>query len=216
MKFTTAGMACGIILASGAGAAWMASAPAPSAAVAAPPHARIASAVPAITDPDRVFLSPPQVAEALKSGTLDRPVRSLLRVRKPLEYGDYLWDDAKVPDGPAWIRVDLHSQLLSVFRAGHEIGTAVIVYGGDNKQTPTGKLHILAKAKEHRSSLYDAAMPYTLRLTGDGVSIHGSIVRWGAASHGCIGVPIPFARRLFDAVRVGDEVDVIPASRRTS
>lgn len=161
----------------------------------------------------RVFLSPAQLAEARASGTLDRPVRSLLAVNRQLQYGDYVWNDAQVPAGPTWIRIDLHSQLMSVFQAGHEIGTAVIVYGGDNKQTPTGKLHILAKAREHRSSLYDAEMPYTLRLTGDGVSIHGSNVRWGAATHGCIGVPLAFARRLFDATHVGDEVVVIPAPR---
>jgi lipoprotein-anchoring transpeptidase ErfK/SrfK len=114
-----------------------------------------------------------------------------------------------VPAGPTWVRVDLGSQLISVFRGGHEIGTAVIVYGGDNKQTPAGKLHVLAKARDHRSSLYDAQMPYTLRLTGDGVSIHASSVRWGAATHGCIGVPFAFAERLFDAARVGDEVVVV-------
>ena len=84
------------------------------------------------------------------------------------------WNDRGVPAGPTWIRIDLGSQLISVFRAGHEIGTAVIVYGGDNKQTPLGKLHILGKARDHRSSLYDAEMPYTLRLTNDGVSIHAS------------------------------------------
>lgn len=161
----------------------------------------------------RVFLSRAQLAEARASGTLDRPVRSLLAVNKQLQYGDYIWNDAAVPAGPTWLRVDLHSQLISIFKAGQEIGTAVIVYGGDNKQTPVGKLHILAKAREHRSSLYDAQMPYTLRLTGDGVSIHGSNVRWGAATHGCIGVPIAFARRMFDATHVGDEVIVIPAAR---
>jgi lipoprotein-anchoring transpeptidase ErfK/SrfK len=162
---------------------------------------------------DRIFLSPAQLAEARATGTLDRPVKSLLPVNKQLQYGDYVWNDAGVPAGQTWVRVDLHSQLMSVFQAGHEIGTAVIVYGGDNKQTPTGKLHILAKARKHRSSLYDAEMPYTLRLTGDGVSIHGSNVRWGAATHGCIGVPIVFARHLFDATQVGDEVVVIPAAR---
>jgi lipoprotein-anchoring transpeptidase ErfK/SrfK len=103
-----------------------------------------------------------------------------------------------------------------VFRAGHEIGTAVIVYGGDNMETPVGSLQILAKARDHRSSLYEAEMPYTLRLTNDGVSIHGSNVRWGAATHGCIGVPLEFAQRLFDATNVGDEVVVIPPTKADS
>jgi lipoprotein-anchoring transpeptidase ErfK/SrfK len=52
-------------------------------------------------------------------------------------------------------------------------------------------------------------MPYTLRLTNDGVSIHASSVRWGAATHGCIGIPLPFAQRLFDAAAIGDEVVIV-------
>lgn len=158
---------------------------------------------------DRLFLTAPQLHQAIAAGTLDRPVKSLLAVRAPLKFGDYAWNDRDVPAGPTWVRVDLHSQLISVFRGGHEIGTAVIVYGGANKQTPAGTLHVLGKARDHRSSLYDAPMPYTLRLTDDGVSIHGSSVRWGAATHGCIGVPLPFAERLFDAASVGDEVTVV-------
>jgi lipoprotein-anchoring transpeptidase ErfK/SrfK len=51
-------------------------------------------------------------------------------------------------------------------------------------------------------------MPYTLRLTNDGVSVHGSDVRWGTATHGCIGLPNEFARKLFDAVQVGQPVDI--------
>lgn len=156
----------------------------------------------------RLFLSKAQQREALLAGTLDRPVHSLLAISAPMNFGDYRWNDEGVPAGSTWIRVDLRSQLISIFRAGHEIGTAVIVYGGDNKQTPLGRLHILAKARNHRSSLYDASMPYTLRLTGDGVSIHASSVREGSATHGCIGIPLPFAKRLFDAVSVGDEVEI--------
>jgi lipoprotein-anchoring transpeptidase ErfK/SrfK len=52
-------------------------------------------------------------------------------------------------------------------------------------------------------------MPYTLRLTGDGVAIHGSQVRWGAATHGCVGVPSEFARHLFAVTKVGDPVLIL-------
>jgi lipoprotein-anchoring transpeptidase ErfK/SrfK len=157
----------------------------------------------------RLFLTEAQLRQAIATGTLDRPVKSLLDVPAQLHFGDYAWNDTAVPAGPTWLRIDLSSQLISVFRAGHEIGSAVIVYGGDNKETPVGKLHILGKARDHRSSVYDAEMPYTLRLTNDGVSIHASSVRWGAATHGCIGVPPAFAQRLFDATRVGDEVVIV-------
>ena len=99
---------------------------------------------------------------------------SLLNIRAPMQYGDFRWNDDGVPAGPLWVRVGLRHQTLSVFRGGHEIGTAVILYGADNKPTPLGTFPILARLKDHRSSQYDAPMPFTLRLTGDGVAIHGT------------------------------------------
>jgi lipoprotein-anchoring transpeptidase ErfK/SrfK len=195
-------------------AAWGLAPPDRAASVRRP--ARSAAIAPSPASQGRLFLTKAQLDQAIATGTLDRRVNSLLAVRKPLHFGDYSWNDKGVPDGPTWLRVDLGSQLISVFRSGHEIGTAVIVYGGDNKQTPAGKLHILGKARDHRSSLYDAQMPYTLRLTDDGVSIHASSVRWGAATHGCIGVPLPFAQRLFAATRVGDDVVVVGRPARTA
>ena len=136
-------------------------------------------------------------------------IKSLLNVARPLWFGGYVWNDAGVPPGPAWIRIDLARQLLSVFRGGHEIGTAVILYGTDGKPTPSGLFAILERAKEHRSNLYDAEMPYMLRLTRDGVAIHASNVGAGSATHGCIGIPIAFARRLFDQMKVGDQVAIV-------
>ena len=50
-----------------------------------------------------------------------------------------------------------------------------------------------------------------LRLTGDGVAIHASDVQRGSATHGCIGVPLPFARLLFAAMRRGNLVAILPA-----
>jgi lipoprotein-anchoring transpeptidase ErfK/SrfK len=135
-------------------------------------------------------------------------VRTLLNIRKPMQYGDYRWNEDGVPPGPLWIRVGLHEQLLSVFRGGHEIGTAVILYGADKKPTPLGTFPILARFQDHRSGPYDAPMPFTLRLTPDGVSIHGSNVRWGAATHGCVGVPLEFAKKLYDQTRLGDVVTI--------
>ncbi len=105
---------------------------------------------------------------------------------------------------------DLKQQLISVFRAGHEIGTAVILYGAEEKETPDGVFPVIAKIKDHKSVTYgDAPMPYTLRLTNDGVSIHGSDVRWGAATHGCIGVPLEFAQKLYGQVSRGDQVVIV-------
>lgn len=56
-------------------------------------------------------------------------------------------------------------------------------------------------------------MPCMLRLTKDGVAIHGSIVRKGWATHGCIGVPLDFARQLFAVTRKGDPVIILAAGK---
>lgn len=133
-------------------------------------------------------------------------VKRVLTIDGPFRHGDYKWDDAGVPDGPVVITVDIQAQTLSIFRAGYEIGTAVILYGNDGTPTPLGVFPITQKDADHRSNLYDAKMPYMLRLTNDGVSIHGANVRYGFATHGCIAVPTPFAKLLFDHVKLGDEV----------
>lgn len=162
------------------------------------------------SDKNRTYLSEAQLIQAKAQGFLDRDVHSILNVPDRMRYGDFVWNDRNIPNGPVWIRVDLRSQIISVFRAGHEIGTAVILYGADEKQTPDGIFPILAKIKDHKSVTYDnAPMPYTLRLTNDGVSIHGSDVRWGRATHGCIGVPVEFAHKLFDQASKGDQVVIV-------
>jgi lipoprotein-anchoring transpeptidase ErfK/SrfK len=133
----------------------------------------------------------------------------VLNLPTKLRYGSWVWNESDVPQGDLTIFVDLRRQLLSAFRGGHEIGTTVILYGAEAFGTPLGRFGVLAKMKDHRSATYDAAMPYTLRLTDDGVSIHGSDVRGGRATHGCIGVPLGFAQRLFDEARVGTSVQIV-------
>ena len=135
-------------------------------------------------------------------------VRHILDLKKPLRHGDFVWDESEAPQGPVVITVDLAAQVVSIFRNGYEIGTAAIIYGADNMPTPLGVFPILQKDADHVSNLYDAPMPYMLRLTNDGVAIHASDVQYGNATHGCIGVPTGFARKLFAATRLGDRVIV--------
>lgn len=140
-------------------------------------------------------------------------VRRILDLKQPLRHGDFVWDESGAPKGPIVITVDLTAQVVSIFRDGYEIGTAAIIYGADNMPTPLGVFPILEKDAEHISNLYDAPMPYMLRLTRDGVAIHGSDVRYGYATHGCVGVPTAFARKLFAATRIGDQVIVTNGKR---
>lgn len=157
----------------------------------------------------RVPLTRDQQGQALRLGGFAQTPLSLLHVKSAMHYGDFIWNDKGIAPGPVAIRVDLRTQILSVFRSGHEIGTAIVLFGADAKQTPLGKFPVLWKGKNHRSSLYDAPMPFTLRLTGDGIAIHGSEVRWGAATHGCIGVPTEFARHLYGETKLGDPVVIL-------
>ena len=159
----------------------------------------------------RIWYAPQSYPQISLPDGRRQAVRSVLNITQPMRFGSFVWNEDHVPQGPVWVRVDLARQLLSVFRDGHEIGSAVILYGTDGKPTPTGSFTILEKDAHHYSHSYDAPMPYMLRLTADGVAIHGSNVREGWATHGCIGVPLDFARLLFAAAGKGDLVVIVPA-----
>ena len=136
-------------------------------------------------------------------------VKHILLVRSPMRIGDHYWDESGAPAGQIVVTVDLAARVLSVFRAGYEIGTAVIIFGAEEKPTPLGIFPITQKDATHRSTIYGGApMPYMLRLTNDGISIHGSDVADGYVTHGCVGIPVAFARKLFAAVKLGDKVIV--------
>jgi hypothetical protein len=136
-------------------------------------------------------------------------VNTVAELDAPLYYGDYFWDESGAPRARVQIVVDLEEEQLYVYRGGVEIARAVITRGWEKYATPTGTFPILEKDADHYSSTYDnAPMPYNLRLTWRGVAIHGAEVDDQGATHGCIGVPVEFARKLFANVRVGDKVVV--------
>jgi lipoprotein-anchoring transpeptidase ErfK/SrfK len=155
---------------------------------------------------------------AVKPATVPTPppvdpqfvVRRVLPIQGPLKMGAFHWDESGAPaDGPIVITVDLEAQVLSIFRGGYEIGAAAILYGRDDKPTPLGAFPITQKKAEHVSNLYGTPMPYMMRMTNDGISIHGSdSVAPGFATHGCVAVPNAFARKLFEAAKLGDLVIV--------
>jgi hypothetical protein len=135
-------------------------------------------------------------------------IKRILPIEGPIRYGEWHWDDAGVPDGPLVMTVDLEARVLSVFRGGYEIGATAALLGTPQHPTPLGTFPILSRERHNVSEKYgNAPMPWTLRLTHDGVAIHGGgLVENGFASHGCIGVPDEFASRLFAAAKKGDRV----------
>lgn len=133
-------------------------------------------------------------------------IRRILPIKGPIRYGEWHWDDAGVPDGPIVITVDLDARVLSVFKGGYEIGATAVLLGTQDKPTPTGVFPITQKRARHVSNLYNAPMPYMQRLTNDGITIHATTVENGYASHGCVGTPLAFAKKLFDTTHNGDKV----------
>lgn len=136
-------------------------------------------------------------------------IKRILPIDGPIRYGEWHWDESGAPaEGPLVMTVDLEARVISVFRDGYEIGAAAVLVGTDRHPTPTGIFPILAKERHNVSEKYgNAPMPWTLRLTWDGVAIHGgSQVELGYASHGCIGAPDPFVSRLFAIAGKGDKV----------
>ncbi|MGX7896604.1 L,D-transpeptidase family protein [Tsuneonella sp. HG222] len=136
-------------------------------------------------------------------------IKRILPIDGPIKYGEWHWDESGAPaDGPLVITVDLEARVLSVFRGGYEIGAAAVLLGTDKHPTPLGTFPILSKERHNVSEKYNnAPMPWTLRLTWDGIAIHGgATVENGFASHGCIGSPNDFVSKLFTVAKKGDKV----------
>jgi len=141
-------------------------------------------------------------------------IKRILPITGAIRYGDWHWDDKGVAPGPLVITVDLDARVLSVFQGGYEIGATAVLLGTSEKPTPLGVFPIKWKKADHYSSTYDnAPMPFTQNLTEDGVAIHGTKVEKGYASHGCVGVPNDFARKLFAITRPGDKVYITRGKR---
>ena len=133
-------------------------------------------------------------------------IKRILPIEGAIKYGEWHWDEANVPAGPIVVTVDLDARVISIFRGGFEIGAAAVLLGTQEKPTPTGVFPITQKKRHHVSNLYDAPMPYMQRLTDDGITLHATQVEWGYASHGCIGMPEAFAKKVFETTKVGDRV----------
>lgn len=184
--------------------------PAPTLATPRGPATRMISAP--LVQP--ALLSPPAPAAKKMASKDPFVVKSILPIEGTIRYGEWFWDEGRAPaKGKLVITVDLDARVISVFRDGHEIGTAVALLGTKKHPTPLGTFPILTKEKDNISEKYNnAPMPWTLRMTWDGIAIHGSPVLNGYASHGCVGVPDAFAEKLFAIAKRGDKVVVTRGS----
>lgn len=121
-----------------------------------------------------------------------------------LKPGEYLWAPQIAPEGPVTVIVSLKTQRAYAYRNGLPIGVSTVSTGRKGHVTPTGVFTILQKDIDHTSNLYeDAPMPFMQRLTWGGIAMHGGNLPGYPASHGCIRLPIAFAKLLFGVTRLG-------------
>lgn len=126
------------------------------------------------------------------------------QVVRGLRPGQYVWMPQASPSGPVIIIVALARQRAYVFRNGVLIGVSTASTGKAGHVTPTGVFTVLQKQIDHKSNLYsDAPMPFMQRLTWDGIALHAGNLPGYPASHGCIRLPLAFAKSLYRATNLG-------------
>jgi lipoprotein-anchoring transpeptidase ErfK/SrfK len=103
--------------------------------------------------------------------------------------------------------VDLSSNQAWLIKDGAiEYGPVPTTSGRRGFRTPPGTFHVTFKNRDHVSSIYDAAMPYSVFFNG-GIAFHQGSLR--QQSHGCIHLSRTAARTFFGALGRGDVVQVV-------
>ena len=121
-----------------------------------------------------------------------------------LKPGGFLWAPSIAPSGPILAVVSLPSQRCYVYRNGVLIGVSTVSTGKAGHETPTGVFTVLQKQVHHKSNLYDSApMPYMQRLTWSGMAMHAGNLPGFPASHGCVRMPMAFAKLLYATTSLG-------------
>ncbi len=134
--------------------------------------------------------------------------------------------------------VHVRAQKLYAYQGKKLAAIVPICTGNATHPTPVGRFTIIQKDRNHLSNHYGcfvdnttgrivdgnavigqrpppgthyeaAEMPNFLRITSDGVGLHGGYLPGFAASHGCVRLPKSFASELFELVQDGTPVTVV-------
>ncbi len=146
---------------------------------------------------------PPGPPPAALLTPIARVPSNLPSVLKP---GEYFWVPDASPAGPTVLVVSLPEQRAYVYRNGVAIGVSTVSTGKRGHRTPTGVFTILQKKERHISNIYHSPMPYMQRLTWSGIALHAGALPGYPASHGCVRLPLEFARKIFSTTDRGTTV----------
>jgi len=126
---------------------------------------------------------------------------------RSLKPGQYLWRNVPDNAGPERVVISLGDQLAYLYRGDTLVAVATISTGIEGRNTPTGIFAVRGKTPFHRSRKYDnAPMPFTQFIDQYGIAMHGGHNPGYPASHGCIRLPVAFAKRLYGVTGVGTPV----------
>lgn len=106
------------------------------------------------------------------------------------------------------IEISLTSQEATLYKNGVPVFRTEISSGQSETPTPTGQYVVTDKKRHHVSNLYDAKMPFFMRLSCKDFGMHEGHLPGYPASHGCIRLPGDSARKLFREVPIGTLVTI--------
>jgi hypothetical protein len=107
-------------------------------------------------------------------------------------------------ESASWsIEIDLAQQKAWVWHQGRIVLFMPISSGRKSHPTPKGEYLVTDKYRTWKSTLYDAKMPYFLRLSCGDFGLHEGVLPGYPASHGCIRLPKKAAKELFQKVPIG-------------
>ena len=166
----------------------------------------------AVPPPVAPAAAPVMPAPAVVAAPAPAPVVPPLAI-PALDPGDFVWHPERSAAGSVEIVVSLPRQLVYVYRGGTLIAASTVSTGRPGHRTPTGNFRILEKDRDHHSNKYNnAPMPFMQRLTMDGIALHAGQLPGHPASHGCVRLPLAFARHLFGVTSVGASVHILDAT----
>ena len=103
--------------------------------------------------------------------------------------------------------VDLATQQAWLMNDGAvTYGPVQVRTGRSSAPTDPGTFHVTYKDLHHVSSVYGAAMPYSVFFNGGDAFHEGSLAE---SSHGCVHLTRSSARTFYATLAPGDEVEVV-------